>query len=75
VRLPNGRTLTIQVKKSYRAKRLCLKANIFGIHVVVPMIKAVPMIEVMKFLDIKKDGFYKSQNTMRDYVINTAKRI
>lgn len=51
--LPNGRTLSIQVKKSRRAKRLCLKADIFGIHVVVPMINYE--IEVMKFLDIKKD--------------------
>jgi predicted metal-dependent hydrolase len=53
VHLPNGRTLSIQVKKSKKAKRLCLKANIFGIHVVVPMIN-YEIDEVTKFLDIKK---------------------
>lgn len=52
--LSNGRTLSVQVKKSKRAKRLCLKANIFGIHVVVPMIN-YEIDEVMRFLDIKKD--------------------
>lgn len=52
--LSNGRTLSVQVKKSKRAKRLCLKANIFGIHVVVPMIN-YKIDEVMRFLDIKKD--------------------
>ncbi|MFZ0512404.1 MAG: YgjP-like metallopeptidase domain-containing protein [Candidatus Nitrosopolaris sp.] len=54
VHLSNGRTLSVQVKKSKRAKRLCLKANIFGIHVVVPMIN-YEIDEVMRFLDIKKD--------------------
>jgi predicted metal-dependent hydrolase len=53
VHLPNRRILSIQVKKSKRAKRLCLKANISGIHLVAPMISHE--IEVMKFLDIKKD--------------------
>lgn len=50
----NGRTLSVQVRKSKRAKRLCLKANIFGIHVVVPMIN-YEIDEVMRFLDINKD--------------------
>jgi predicted metal-dependent hydrolase len=53
VRLPNGKSLSIQVKKSKRAKHLRLKANIFGIQVVVPMIYYE--IEVMKFLNLKKD--------------------
>jgi predicted metal-dependent hydrolase len=53
VHLSNGKTLSIQVKKSKRAKRLALKANIFGIHVIVPMIYYE--IEVMKFLNLKKD--------------------
>jgi predicted metal-dependent hydrolase len=53
VHLSNGKTLSIQVKKSKTAKHLRLKANIFGIHVVVPMIYYE--IEVMKFLNLKKD--------------------
>jgi predicted metal-dependent hydrolase len=53
VHLSNGKTLSIQVKKSKRAKHLRLKANIFGIQVVVPMIYYE--IEVMKFLNLKKD--------------------
>ena len=54
VHLSNGRTLSVQVKKSKRAKRLCLKANIFGIHVVVPM-NSYETDEVIRFLDIKKE--------------------
>lgn len=53
VHLSNGKTVSIQVKKSKTAKYLRLKANIFGIHVVVPMI--YHEIEVMKFLNLKKD--------------------
>jgi len=53
VHLSNGKTLSIQVKKSKRAKHLRLKANIFGIQVVVPMIYYEN--EVMEFLDLKKD--------------------
>ncbi len=53
VHLSNGKTLSIQVKKSKRAKRLTLKANIFGIHIIVPMIYYE--IEIMKFLNLKKD--------------------
>jgi len=53
VHLSNGKTLSIHVKKSKRAKHLRLKANIFGIQVVVPMIYYE--IEVMKFLNLKKD--------------------
>ena len=53
VHLSNGKTLSIQVKKSKRAKHLRLKANIFGIQVVVPMIYYE--IEVMQFLNLKKD--------------------
>jgi predicted metal-dependent hydrolase len=53
VHLSNGETLSIQVEKSKRAKHLRLKANIFGIQVVVPMIYYE--IEVMKFLNLKKD--------------------
>jgi len=53
VHLSNGKTLSIQVKKSKRAKHLRLKANIFGIHVVVPMIYNEG--GVMKFLNLKKD--------------------
>jgi predicted metal-dependent hydrolase len=53
VHLSNGKTLGIHVKKSKRAKRLRLKANIFGIHVVVPMIYYEN--EVMEFLDLKKE--------------------
>jgi len=52
VHLSNGKTLSIHVKKSKTAKYLRLKANIFGIHVVVPMI--CYEIEVMKFLNLKK---------------------
>jgi predicted metal-dependent hydrolase len=53
IHLSNGKTLEIQVKKSKRAKRLTLKANIFGIHVIVPTVYY--QIEVMKFLTLKKD--------------------
>jgi predicted metal-dependent hydrolase len=53
VHLSNGKTLSIQVEKSKRAKHLRLKANIFGIQVVVPMIYYE--IEVLKFLNLKKD--------------------
>jgi predicted metal-dependent hydrolase len=53
VHLSNGKTLSVHVKKSKRAKHLRLKANIFGIQVVVPMIYYE--IEVMKFLNLKKD--------------------
>ena len=52
VHLSNGKTLSIQVKKSKTAKHLRLKANIFGIHVVVPIVYYE--IEVMKFLNLKK---------------------
>ena len=54
VHLSNGTTLSVQVRKLKRAKRLCLKANIFGIHVVVPMIN-YEIEEVIRFLDINKD--------------------
>jgi predicted metal-dependent hydrolase len=54
IHLSNGRTLSVQVKKSKRAKRLCLKANIFGIHVVVPM-NSYETDEVIRFLVIKKE--------------------
>ena len=53
VHLSNGRILSVQVKKSKRAKQLCLKANIFGLYVVVPFINC-EIDEVMRFLDIKK---------------------
>jgi len=52
VHLSNGKTLSIQVKKSKRAKHLRLKANIFGIHLVVPMIYNEG--GVVKFLNLKK---------------------
>jgi hypothetical protein len=54
VHLSNGRILSVQVKKSKRAKQLCLKANIFGLYVVVPFINC-EIDEVMRFLDIKKE--------------------
>lgn len=54
VYLSNGRILSVQVKKSKRAKQLCLKANIFGLYVVVPLIN-YEIDEVMRFLDIKKE--------------------
>jgi predicted metal-dependent hydrolase len=54
VHLSNGRILSVQVKKSKRAKQLCLKANIFGLYVVVPIIN-YEIDEVMRFLDIKKE--------------------
>jgi predicted metal-dependent hydrolase len=54
VHLSNGRILSVQVKKSKRAKQLCLKANIFGLYVVVPFIN-YEIDEVMRFLDIKKE--------------------
>jgi predicted metal-dependent hydrolase len=53
IHLSNGKTLDIQVKKSKRARHLRLKANIFGIQVVVPLIYYE--IEVMNFLNLKKD--------------------
>ena len=53
VHLSNGKTLSIQVKKSKRAKHLRLKANIFGIQVVVPMIYYE--IQITQFLNLKKD--------------------
>ncbi|MFY9798040.1 MAG: SprT family zinc-dependent metalloprotease [Candidatus Nitrosopolaris sp.] len=59
VHLSNGTTLSVQVKKIKRAKRLCLKANIFGIHVLVPMIN-YEIDEVMRFLDINKDWILKT---------------
>jgi hypothetical protein len=54
VHLSNGRILSVQVKKSKRAKQLCLKANIFGLYVVVPIIN-YEIHEVMRFLNIKKE--------------------
>jgi predicted metal-dependent hydrolase len=54
VHLSNSRILSVQVKKSKRAKQLCLKANIFGLYVVVPIIN-YEIDEVMRFLDIKKE--------------------
>jgi len=54
VHLSNGRILSVQVKKSKRAKQLCLKANIFGLYVVVPIIN-YEIDEVTRFLDIKKE--------------------
>ncbi|HET7147310.1 MAG TPA: SprT family zinc-dependent metalloprotease [Candidatus Nitrosopolaris sp.] len=46
--------LTVQVKKSKRAKQLRLKASIFGLYVVVPIFN-YEIDEVMKFLNIKKE--------------------
>ena len=54
VHLSNGRILSVQVKKSKRAKQLYLKANIFGLYVVVPFIN-YEIDDVMRFLDIKKE--------------------
>jgi len=51
--LLNGRIISVQVKKSKRAKQLCLKANIFGIYVVVPTMN-YEIDDVMRFLDKKK---------------------
>jgi hypothetical protein len=69
VHISNGTTLSVQVRKLKRAKRLCLKANIFGIHVVVPMIN-YEIEEVIRFLVINKD-----QNTMGDSGMSMGKSI
>ena len=59
VHLSNGRILDVQLKKSKKAKQLSLKANIFGIYVIVPMIN-YKIDEVMKFIDNKKDWILKT---------------
>ena len=64
VQLSNGKTLSIQVKKSKRTKHLRLKANIFGIHVVVPMIYHES--EVMNFLNLKKDWILQTRAVIID---------
>ena len=62
--LSNGRILSVQVKKSKRAKQLCLRANIFGIYVVVPIIN-YEIHEVMRFLDIKKEWILETSEYYR----------
>ena len=64
VHLSNGRILSVQVKKSKRAKQLCLKANIFGIYVVVPTMNYA-IDEVMRFLDNKKGWILETSEYYR----------
>ena len=75
VYLSNGRILSVQVKKSKRAKQLCLKANIFGLYVVVPLIN-YEIDEVMRFLDIKKEWILEtSEVLMGDSGMSVVRRI
>ena len=64
VHLSNGRILSVQVEKSKRAKQLCLKANIFGIYVVVPTMNYA-IDEVMRFLDNKKGWILETSEYYR----------
>ena len=57
--LSNGKTLCIEIRKSKRAKRLWLKANVFGVCLITPMIN-YEISQLMKFLDVKKEWILKT---------------
>jgi predicted metal-dependent hydrolase len=57
--LSNGKTLCIEIRKSKRAKRLWLKANVFGVRLITPMIN-YEISQLMKFLDAKKEWILKT---------------
>lgn len=59
VNLPDGRVLNIKIKKSKRAKRLWLKANVSGIYLVAPIIN-YEINHVIRFLDSKKRWLLKA---------------
>lgn len=57
--LSNGKTLYIEIRKSKRTKRLWLKANVFGVRLITPMIN-YEISQLMKFLDAKKEWILKT---------------
>jgi predicted metal-dependent hydrolase len=59
VNLPDGRVLNIEIKRSKRAKRLWLKANLSGIYLVAPTINC-EINHVITFLDSKKQWILKA---------------
>ena len=59
VNLPDGRVLNIEIKKSKRAKRLWLKANVSGIYLVAPIINC-EINHVIRFLESKKQWILKA---------------
>jgi predicted metal-dependent hydrolase len=59
VNLPDGRVLNIEIKRSKRAKRLWLKANLSGIYLVAPIINC-EINHVITFLDSKKQWILKA---------------
>jgi len=59
VKLPNGRMLRIEVKKSKRAKQFWLKANVSEIYLIAPTVN-YEINQVMRFLDSKKEWILKT---------------
>ena len=59
VKLPNGRMLRIEVKKSKRAKQYWLKANVSEIYLIAPTVN-YEITQVMRFLDSKKEWILKT---------------
>lgn len=58
VKLSNGISANIEVIRSNRAKRISLKTNRYGIHVIVPI--SAGHHEVITFIESKKDWILKS---------------
>jgi predicted metal-dependent hydrolase len=52
--LPDGKTLKIMIKKSNRAKQLWLRANAYGMHVVVPTTIKYETKDILTFIANKK---------------------
>lgn len=59
MKLPNGRMLRIEVKKSKRAKQFWLKANVSEIYLIAPTVN-YEINQVMRFLDSKKEWILKT---------------
>lgn len=59
VTLPNGRMLSIEIKKSKRAKRLWLKANVSEIYLIAPMVN-YEISQLTRFLDSKKEWILRT---------------
>jgi predicted metal-dependent hydrolase len=54
ISLSNGKTLNIQIKNSNRAKQLWLKANIYGMYIVVPTTLHYEINDILNFIYGKK---------------------
>ena len=58
ISLSNGKVLEIKIKKSKRVKHLWLKADVYGIYVVVPLNYSIEKIH--DFIESKKKWILKT---------------